>query len=164
LIGAKLAGILAACMSVGIAVGCLLAGKLCRGRADFRLVRFGAWMMVVCLFLLGMPAIGAIGNAAGTHLLGFYGSIPVLIALGMAAGMFAVPLQVVIQTHPPQGQKGRMIAALNICTWLSILISGVLYGGAAKAIAATELPEASVFFFSILFILPVALLCRTDQS
>ncbi|MEZ6048043.1 MAG: MFS transporter [Planctomycetaceae bacterium] len=44
--------LLAACMGFGIGLGCLLAGKLSRNEINFRLVRVGAWGIVVCLIVV----------------------------------------------------------------------------------------------------------------
>ena len=56
------------------------------------------------------------------HLLGYYGSFPVLILMGMFTGMFVVPVQVIIQSRPPRAEKGRMIATMNQCTWVGIIL------------------------------------------
>jgi len=53
--------IMASCMGAGIAVGCILAGKLSHNRINFGLVRLGSWGIVIflCLtpcFSLDIPA------------------------------------------------------------------------------------------------------------
>ena len=50
-----------------------------------------------------------------------------LIWLGACAGFFAVPLQVALQSVPPQSQKGRMIGTMNLVNWIGILLSAVFY-------------------------------------
>jgi acyl-[acyl-carrier-protein]-phospholipid O-acyltransferase/long-chain-fatty-acid--[acyl-carrier-protein] ligase len=49
LLGDSRTSLLAACLGVGIAVGCILAGVLSRHRIDFRMVHMGAWGVVLCL-------------------------------------------------------------------------------------------------------------------
>lgn len=96
-----------AIVGIGIAIGAVVAGRMCRGKANFRIVRVGAGGLVLCLLVLGLYTAG------GKQLIGFYGSLPVLILLGVSAGCFAIPVQVFIQARPPEGQKGRMIAVMN---------------------------------------------------
>ena len=55
------------------------------------------------------PSVPAMGETR--QWLGYYGSGAVIIALGVFTGMFAVPLQVFMQSRPPDECKGRMIAA-----------------------------------------------------
>src|SRR5206468_4249247 len=88
--------LLAACMGIGIAVGCVLAGKLSQNRVNFRLVKVGAWMIVVILAVLSIPGTGRF------NLLGHAGTLVALLLLGGAAGLFAVPIQVFLQTRPPE--------------------------------------------------------------
>ena len=92
--------LMVASMAVGIAAGCLIAGLLSRGRIDGRMVRIGSWGTVAMLLLLAAPGFGT------AHLLGFAGSVPALVALGFFAGMFAVPVQVYLQSRPPRTRKG----------------------------------------------------------
>ena len=46
--------IMAACMGIGIAIGCVTGGKLSHERIDFRLVSRGAWGIVLSLMLMGI--------------------------------------------------------------------------------------------------------------
>lgn len=48
-------GLLAACTGVGIAIGCVAAGRLSHQRVDPRLVRAGAWGLVAVLAVLALP-------------------------------------------------------------------------------------------------------------
>jgi acyl-[acyl-carrier-protein]-phospholipid O-acyltransferase/long-chain-fatty-acid--[acyl-carrier-protein] ligase len=74
--------LLAACMGIGIAVGCVVAGKLSQNRVNFRLVKIGAWMIVVILAVLAIPGSGRF------NLLGHGGTLVALLLLGGAAGLF----------------------------------------------------------------------------
>jgi MFS family permease len=118
----KQTSFLVACIGIGIALGAVLAGKLSRGRVDFRVMRLGGMGLVVTLCVMALP-----GPHHG-HLLGFWGSIPGLILTGMFAGMYAIPLQVFMQSRPPENLKGRMIAVMNQANFAAILVSGFVYG------------------------------------
>ncbi|MBP88424.1 MAG: MFS transporter [Planctomycetaceae bacterium] len=150
--------VLAAVIGVGISIGAVIAGRLCHGRADFRIVRVGMVGMVVCLFVLSISLPG------GSHLLGFYGSLVVLTLLGISAGFFAIPVQVFIQQRPPDGQKGRMIAVMNFVNFIAILFSGVLYGLFDYIVSSNEWPRAAVFAMMAAIMLPLAILYRPPSE
>ena len=103
--------------------------------------------------LVAVPAMGET-----RQWLGYYGSGAVLIALGVFTGMFAVPLQVFMQSRPPDECKGRMIAAMNLCNWVGIVLAGLLYSLLATVIEARGWPRSSMFAFIAVMMLPIALL------
>jgi acyl-[acyl-carrier-protein]-phospholipid O-acyltransferase/long-chain-fatty-acid--[acyl-carrier-protein] ligase len=146
--------VLTAIIGLGIAVGAIAAGRLSRGAADFRLTRIAAWGLIACLALLAAYLPG------GRHLLGFGGSLVVLTLLGFFAGMFAIPVQVFIQVRPPEKQKGRMIAVMNIFNFVAIFLAGPIYKLFDMFVNAAGLPRSPIFALAALLILPVALLYR----
>lgn len=154
---------LVAVISIGILIGCLLAGIASQGRIRPRIIRIGCWGMITCLLLLSFPDVAALGfsgigeMSSHGHLLGYTGSIPVLIALGFFAGMFAVPIQVYLQSLPPAGQKGRMIAAMNFANWIAIVLSGILFMICRWGFQQLDLPPCAIFAVTSALILPVAL-------
>jgi acyl-[acyl-carrier-protein]-phospholipid O-acyltransferase/long-chain-fatty-acid--[acyl-carrier-protein] ligase len=157
-VGEKLTSLLTAVIGLGIAVGAVLAGRISRGKADFRLVTWGASAMAAGFLVMAVSLPRAGGGFR--HLLGFAGSFPVLIFLGGAAGMLAIPVQVFIQTRPPEDQKGRMIAVMNLTNFIAILLSGAIYMAFDRLIEAMHWPRSVLFAFDGLLILPVALFYR----
>ena len=155
--------IMTAAIGLGIAGGAVIAGKLSHGKADFRIMKCGAWGIVVSLLLLTIWLPG------GAHLLGFYGSFLVLIALGIFAGFFVIPLQVFIQLRPPNEQKGQMIATMNLANFIAILISGLLYSAFDQILESTTaialgVPRSALFSMMALLMLPVAVFYRPPKS
>ncbi len=164
------------CISIGIAIGCLLAGKLSASRVRFGLVRLGTWGMLVCMLLLSCPGISAetltglgvspewlarLPGVDGQHLLGFGGSAIVLAVAGLFAGLLAVPLQVYLQAKPPETLKGRMIGTMNLINWVGIIFSTVFYDVCQRLFAAIGLPTFFTFGATALVILlPIALFYR----
>jgi acyl-[acyl-carrier-protein]-phospholipid O-acyltransferase/long-chain-fatty-acid--[acyl-carrier-protein] ligase len=146
--------VLSACMGVGIAIGCVLGGYLSRGRVNQKVVTGGAAGAVVALLVMAIP-----GERHG-HLLGFAGSIPVLILVGLFSGMFIVPVQVSLQSRPPRGEKGRMIATMNQFSWIGVVISAVLWDVCVRVQEATGWPLSSFFALTAALLLPVALFYR----
>lgn len=150
--------ILTAVIGLGIAIGALLAGRLCHGRADFRIVRWGLWGMIALCSLISLSTPG------GHHLLGFRGSLPALILLGMAAGCFAIPVQVFLQSRPPEGLKGRMIAVMNQANFVAILAAGPLYKGFDWIVETLGWPRSPIFAMMALLLVPLAIWYRPDLS
>ncbi|MFO0919736.1 MAG: MFS transporter [Planctomycetaceae bacterium] len=158
-LGDKRTGALAATIGGGIAVGCILAGFLCRHRVRSLVVRTGAAGLVVCLILLALP-----GPRAGGTWLGVWGSAVTLAVTGLFAGLFSVPLQVFVQARAPQAQKGRVIAATNLMMWIGICLSAVVYGIANQILVVTlGWPPASAFAVSAMLMLPLALFYRPPE-
>ena len=177
-------GILQACMGVGIAFGCVMSGRLSKNRIRFGLVRAGMLGMVV-----GFPALTAIsyfhpgvalaveqggGAAADSGNLILDAATAewlargCLIWLGGCAGFFAVPLQVALQSVPPESQKGRMIGTMNLVNWFGILLSAVFYGvfeaiRSALNAQGVELNSATVFSSLAVIAAVVAMIYRPDD-
>lgn len=147
--------VLTATTSLGIAIGAVIAGRISRGKVDFRIVRVGAWGLVAGLLLIAMP-----GPGLDRHLLGFWGSLPTLVMLGMFSGMFAIPVQVFLQARPPTEQKGRMIAVMNQANFTAILLSGVVYFAFVGIVNGAGWSRSPMFGFTALIMLPVALFYR----
>jgi len=109
-------GILQAAVAVGIGVGSLAAGYLSGGKVEYGLIPLGAVGITVFGLLLGAP------NLAFGYVLGL------LAALGFSAGFFAVPVNALIQHRPDHKQKGGVIAAANLLSFVAIaLASGTYY-------------------------------------
>jgi acyl-[acyl-carrier-protein]-phospholipid O-acyltransferase/long-chain-fatty-acid--[acyl-carrier-protein] ligase len=141
-------------IGVGIMFGCLLAGFLSRDKVAFRLMNVGAWGLVAMLALLTPWKTG------GEHLLGYSLCLPVLVLLGVFTGFFAVPIQVFLQSRPANEQKGRMIAAMNQVNWIGIIFSAVLYIAMDAIVVRLALPRSTLFGFTALLMLPIALFYR----
>lgn len=172
--------IMSACMGIGIAMGCVLAGRLSKGRMRFGLVTAGAWGLIACF--IAATFIGYLGTAeVPAEVLAAEAANPldtkpfdldnpaqwpayaVMIALGAFAGLFAVPLQVYLQHRPPREVKGRMIGAMNLVNWIGIVISAALYAGLA-AIFSDAREYSWIFAVAACILLPVALFYRPKDE
>lgn len=151
--------ILAAMLGVGIPIGCLIGGKLSAGKINPRVVAGGAFGIVATLGLLSLR-----GGGAQNHLLGFYGSIPVLVAAGISTGIFIVPIQVAVQALPPANEKGRMIALMNQCNWIGIIIGALLFKGTVLLCETYEQPRNTAFAVGALVMLPIAIFYRPKEQ
>jgi len=100
-------------MSVG--VGSLLAGFLSRRTIQLRLSKFAA---------LGMAASMAAAGLAPTS----YALVLIcLVALGLFAGLYAVPLQSLMQMLPSPNHRGRVLATSNAMSFLFMAIGSLVY-------------------------------------
>jgi len=104
--------VMAASIGLGIAMGCVTGGILSRGCINPRVVKTGAVGICLTLVVLALP------GGQHRHLLGYPGSVPALIVLGLFTGIFIVPIQVALQSLPPKQEKGRMIGLMNQCSWV----------------------------------------------
>jgi acyl-[acyl-carrier-protein]-phospholipid O-acyltransferase/long-chain-fatty-acid--[acyl-carrier-protein] ligase len=157
-LGEKRTSLLAAAIGLGIAAGCMLGGYLSRGRVNPRVVTSGAFGIVAMLVLMCLP------GGPHRHLLGFAGSIPVLMLLGLASGMFIVPVQVALQSRPPKEEKGRMIATMNQFSWVGVILGAVFYKLCLLALDHTDWPRSTIFGVTAALILPVAILYRPKDE
>lgn len=150
--------ILLAMIGVGTMIGSILAGRLSRGTADFRVLRWGGWGLVATLVLVSLP-----GPVHG-HLLGFWGSLLVLTGLGICGGLYAIPLQVFMQSRPPEGQKGRMIAVMNQANFAAILLSSGVYWLFDRVVVGAGCPRCIIFVLTALVMLPAVVGYRPHQG
>jgi acyl-[acyl-carrier-protein]-phospholipid O-acyltransferase/long-chain-fatty-acid--[acyl-carrier-protein] ligase len=140
-----------ACVAIGIAVGCALAGWLSAERVSFRLVRIGAWG--ICLGLLLLAIVPAAGFSTAVA---YRGCQLVLGAAGVFTGLLAVPLQVFLQSRPPDEQKGRVIGTMNLVNWIGIILSGVYYLLCQIVMDRFGFPPSGTFAITAVLLLPVA--------
>jgi acyl-[acyl-carrier-protein]-phospholipid O-acyltransferase/long-chain-fatty-acid--[acyl-carrier-protein] ligase len=78
--------------------------------------------------------------------------------------MFAIPLQVFLQTRPPNGQKGRMIAVMNQANFAAILLSAGLYWLFDRIVIWLDWNRSPIFAMTALVMLPIALFYRGEPQ
>ena len=106
---------LQAAIAVGIGLGSVAAGYLSGGKIEYGLIPLGAVGMTAFSALLFVPGQSLLAVAANLALLGFFG------------GMFAVPVNALIQHRPRPERKGGVIAAANLISWIGISLSSLAY-------------------------------------
>src|SRR5215469_11901448 len=107
--------------ALGIGIGSAIAGYLSGNKIEYGLIPLGA---------LGMTVMAAIVGGMSHS---FVAAGALLATLGFFAGFFAVPVNALIQHRPAPDQKGGIIAAGNLLSFLGIpLASGVYYVLATK--------------------------------
>ena len=115
-IGPSKTGLLSAAMAMGIGLGSLVAGYVSGNKIEYGLIPLGSIGMTVTGLFLGGMHHGIAGSAA------------LLATLGFWAGFYAVPVNALIQHRPKEEDKGGIIAASNLLSFVGItLYSGVYY-------------------------------------
>ncbi len=100
--------------AVGIAIGALLAGKLCRQRVEVGMACMSGMILSILIFLLGL----------------FY-HFPTFIfialfALGLFGGLYIVPFDSFIQRFAPGQRRGQIVAAANFLSFCGVLVAPLL--------------------------------------
>ena len=111
-------------LSVGMAGGAVIAGKLSRGRIELGLVPLGALAIVVFSFILFFtPFVPR--ELASPHSFGFMFAGTGLLLLGLSATMYDLPLVAVLQTESPAEHRGRILAAYNFFSFAAMALFAV---------------------------------------
>lgn len=172
--------LMAASIGVGIAVGCVVAGFVNKDNSDgARWTTRGSWMIFGSLILITTLATGWLGHPQQSSdvLEGLLNCLfhanaiewalrGGMFLLGLSAGVFVVPIQVYVQESPPAAQKGRLIGAMNLMTWIGILLSAaylLAFNWASTLMlgnADSHQAQRWIFATLALVILPVALFYR----
>jgi acyl-[acyl-carrier-protein]-phospholipid O-acyltransferase/long-chain-fatty-acid--[acyl-carrier-protein] ligase len=109
-------GLLQATVALGIGFGCAIAGWLSGPKVELGLVPLGGIGMSVSVMLFATTDPS------------FVWACVMLALLGLAGGLFIVPLNAFLQQRAPAGERGRVIAISNITSMAGVLFaSGVLW-------------------------------------
>jgi acyl-[acyl-carrier-protein]-phospholipid O-acyltransferase/long-chain-fatty-acid--[acyl-carrier-protein] ligase len=114
-VGQAKTGYLNATLAVGIGIGSMAAGLLSGNKIEYGLIPLGSIGMTCTGFFLGATPHAMLGSALLLGLLGFW------------AGFFAVPVNALIQHRPAEKDKGGIIAASNLLSFVGIAISSGVY-------------------------------------
>jgi acyl-[acyl-carrier-protein]-phospholipid O-acyltransferase/long-chain-fatty-acid--[acyl-carrier-protein] ligase len=120
------AAILMGIMGISIGVGCALAGYISGDRIEPRLIPIGAAGLVVFFFLLAaippwMPDMQPYVRVALSNV------SALIVAAGLCAGFYIIPLQAALQKLSPDDDRGRFLGTANCCSFLFITLSAVIF-------------------------------------
>jgi acyl-[acyl-carrier-protein]-phospholipid O-acyltransferase / long-chain-fatty-acid--[acyl-carrier-protein] ligase len=109
-------GILTTFAAIGIAIGSMAAGRLSGDKVELGLAPIGSIGMGVFAVLLSQSAHSFALAAVNLTMVGFFG------------GLFAVPLNALLQQKSGDEEKGRLMATNNFLNMLAIMVaSGALW-------------------------------------
>jgi acyl-[acyl-carrier-protein]-phospholipid O-acyltransferase/long-chain-fatty-acid--[acyl-carrier-protein] ligase len=128
-------GLLLAGISLGIGVGAMLAGRLSGDKVEIGLVPLGS-------ILLGVFSL-AVWFAGGSYWL----ALVALFFLGVAAGIFFVPLNAFLQHRAEDSEKGRVIATNNIYNTVGMLLAAGIFVVCRNVLWMT--PQSIILVFGL---------------
>ncbi len=102
-------------LSIGIGAGSLTAGRLSGDHIELGLVPLGSVAMGVCLGLVALSAPSYPYTCAS------------LVLLGFSAGLFAVPLNALLQQRAGKEEKGQLIATNNFMNTIGIFLAAAIH-------------------------------------
>jgi acyl-[acyl-carrier-protein]-phospholipid O-acyltransferase/long-chain-fatty-acid--[acyl-carrier-protein] ligase len=108
-------GLLGTFLAVGIGLGSLAAGRLSGDHIELGLVPLGSVAMGICLGLVALSAPSYPYTCAS------------LVLLGFSAGLFAVPLNALLQQRSGKEEKGQLIATNNFMNTIGIFLAAGIH-------------------------------------
>ena len=132
----KLVGVPLAVMSIGVGLGCVLAGRLSAKKVEFGLLPLGAALLALLTLLFGL------------WLPSFWPTLGVMVLLGGAGGLLVVPINALIQWRSPSDARGAVISFANFWVYVASLAGSL----AAGALASAELATRSIFLVTTLVV------------
>ncbi|MFZ0828109.1 MAG: acyl-[ACP]--phospholipid O-acyltransferase [Verrucomicrobiia bacterium] len=106
---------LQAATAIGIGLGSFAAGYLSGGKIEYGLIPLGSIGLTICAALLGRSGLSFSTVALDLALLGFFG------------GFYVVPISALLQHRPPREQKGGVLAAANLLSFVGISLSSAAF-------------------------------------
>ncbi len=146
-------GFLLLALGGGVAGGSLLAAGFCRRRIELGLVPIGGLGLSLALLPIGLSPENSWVSYAG------------LIALGIFAGLFTVPLNAFLQDRAGDVRRGRVIAAMNVMINLGGLLAVAIQYFLSQKLGLSApqqflmliIPSAAVALY-VIWLLPESLL------
>jgi acyl-[acyl-carrier-protein]-phospholipid O-acyltransferase/long-chain-fatty-acid--[acyl-carrier-protein] ligase len=128
---------LVALLGFGVGAGCTLAGKLSGSRLELGLVPIGTMLLILLTVILGfvarpppeMQSVQSLFTTLGETAAAQWGTILCLLAIGLAAGLYIVPLYTLLQHRAPKDSKGNMVATSNFVNVTGGLMAVVMFYG-----------------------------------
>ncbi len=129
---------------VGVGAGSLAAGALSAGKIEYGLIPLGMTGLTIFSAVLAHSGFGVVGFSVGLCLLGFFG------------GIYNVPVSAIIQHRPDANNKGKVIAAAGLLSWVGICLSSGIFS-LLTAVLHLTLPQ--VFLFGAVLSLAGTIYC-----
>jgi len=102
-------------MAVGIGVGSFAAGYLYGSKIEYGLVPLGSLGLAVFAGWLWQPGLL------------YRQLLPILGALGFFGGFFIVPISAILQHRPSKEQKGVVLGAANLLSFVGMFLASAFY-------------------------------------
>ena len=123
-------------LGIAIGLGCGVAGFISGHRIMPRLIPLGALGLIVFFFLLAFVTPPVLGMKAKYYEVLFSSVSFFIFCAGFSAGFYIVPLQALLQSLSPDGERGRFLGTANGVSFmfltlasLVVLVLGPAYAG-----------------------------------
>ncbi len=117
-------GFLLAVLTLGIGVGAFVAGIWSAGKIELGIVPLGAAGMAIAAICISTvpPGTGEAFSSPYNYTCGW------LLLLGMAAGLYDIPLLSFMQERSPKESRGRILAAYNFLAFAGMFLASATFG------------------------------------
>ena len=117
-------GVLLGVLVLGIGIGSFVAGIWSAGKIELGIVPLGAAGMAIAAICISMvpPGTGEAFSLPYNYTCGW------LLALGMAAGLYDIPLLAFMQEKSPKQSRGRLLAAYNFMAFTGMFLASAAFG------------------------------------
>ena len=114
-------------VGLGVGFGCWMAGYFSGNRLELGLVPIGLVLLIVttAAMALAIPSVTIVGATVVES--ARFKMIACLIAVGVAAGLYIVPLYTLLQHRAPKESKGSLVATSNFLNVVGGLIAVTVF-------------------------------------
>jgi MFS family permease len=114
-------------VGLGVGIGCSMAGYFSGNRLELGLVPIGLVLLIftTAAMAVAIPSVTVVGTAVVES--ARFKMIACLIAVGMAAGLYIVPLYTLLQHRAPKESKGSLVATSNFLNVVGGLIAVTVF-------------------------------------
>jgi acyl-[acyl-carrier-protein]-phospholipid O-acyltransferase / long-chain-fatty-acid--[acyl-carrier-protein] ligase len=133
-------------LAIGIGIGSLAAGRLSGDKIELGLVPLGSIAMGISLILVSYAGQSYAATSAA------------LILLGFSGGLFAVPLNALLQQRSGRDEKGQLIATNNFLNTIGIALAAGAHWFSRTVLQLS--PDQTVLMLGFLTLLGTAVVLR----
>ena len=132
------ASVLMGVLGVAIGLGCAVAGLVSGHKIKPRLIPLGALGLIIFFFLLAFirpPEVGMLATYSDV----LFSSVALFIfCAGFSAGFYIVPLQALLQSLSPEGERGRFLGTANGVSFMFLTLASLIFMVLAPVFAGAE--------------------------
>ena len=122
----KNASVLMGVLGIAIGLGCGVAGFISGHRIMPRLIPLGALGLIVFFFLLAFVTPPVLGMKAKSYEVLFSSVSFFILCAGFSAGFYIVPLQALLQSLSPDGERGRFLGTANGVSFMFLTLASLV--------------------------------------
>ena len=132
------ASVLMGILGIAIGLGCAVAGLVSGHKIKPRLIPFGALGLIVFFFLLAAVEPPELNAGAGMWEVASTSVALLIFCAGFSAGFYIIPLQALLQSLSPKGERGRFLGTANGVSFAFLTLAAVFYWAFAENFEGRE--------------------------